>query len=223
MSAIRVCVGPRRGVPRRPLCVCVTPNVVRVPPPRATPLVPPPRPSWPARPRPLAPSYFAAAWVVCGGLIWPTVHRIECRLLRSRPTYAGGMVLMVTPASFGSAAFAHGEGQPYLAKTPLSHRMSISTGTKQPPIMPPTQPPSQPLSIEKEMGGIGEGGGMGDTLGGMEGGMEGGGDDGNWATDGAVVMESTATAVSAVLRNAEARGSVAVCVASVVWPACASA
>ena len=56
-------------------------------------------------------------------------------------------------APFSDAApfFAQGDGQPYLAKTPPNHRISMRTGTKVPPTMPPTRAPvlsDVPLEVE---------------------------------------------------------------------------
>jgi hypothetical protein len=86
-------------------------------------------------------------------------------------------------ASVGGFFAAQGDGQPYLVKTPLSQRMSIRTGTKQPPMMPPTQPPSQlsTFKTKEELGGDGGGDVGGGDVGG---GDRGGGDDGGGGCGG---------------------------------------
>ena len=95
--------------------------------------------------------------------------------------------LLVVESWFGSGrrvGFLNGEGQPNLAKAPLSQPVHMRANTKQPATIPPMQPPSQLGRESPEPGGgvdggCGGGGGGGSDEGeGGGGGGEGGGGDG---------------------------------------------
>lgn len=82
---------------------------------------------------------------------------------------------MVEVGALDGGSFLSGEGQPFRAKAPLSQRMSMRTGTKQPPTTPPTIAPTSPEDGD-DGGDAGGGGG--------DGGGDGGGADGGQGSSG---------------------------------------